>query len=121
MHDGSPAVCQVNPDAAAVQGTIACSLRPSILAQDDHKATFTQILNTKTLNYFARLRCLRMTTEGLFSEDFRLPSTARCPVPVLLVTAAATVFLEPLVLKPCQFSAGSALRCRAATALFGLP
>ena len=68
-------------------------------------------------NYLARLRCLRMTTEGRFSEVFRLLSTARWPFPVLLVIAAAAVFLEPLVLKPCQFSAGSDLRCRAATAL----
>ncbi len=33
------------------------------------------------------------------------------------MTAPATVFLDPFVLKPCQFSAGSALRCKAATAL----
>lgn len=63
-----------------------------------------------------------MTTEGRFSGVFRLLSTSRRPVPVLLVIAVATVFLAPLVLKPCQFCAGSALRCRAATALLlGLP
>ncbi len=67
--------------------------------------------------YLARLRCLRIATEGLFSGAFLLPSTGRCPAEVLLVTAPATVFLDPFVLKPCQFSAGSALRCNAATAL----
>ena len=58
-----------------------------------------------------------MATDGLFSGAFLLPSTGRCPAEVLLVTRPATVFLEPFVLKPCQFSAGSALLCKAATAL----